>query len=131
MTAQTTVLRGRQAAEALMLDACTVRRVTGTSTNDSTGVVTPAHTTVYTGKCKLQRPAAGGRHDVAEASVVVAPLELHLPVAGSETVTVDDVATVTASAMDTGLIGRVLRVVGPAGASLRTARRLPVIEVAS
>jgi hypothetical protein len=131
MSATTATLRGRQAAETLMTDTCTVQRATGTSTNDTTGVVTPTYSTIYTGKCKLQRPAGGARHDEAEASVVVAPLQLHLPIVGSEAVTVDDIATVTAAAMDSGLVGKVFRIDGPADASLKTARRLPVIEVTS
>jgi hypothetical protein len=35
MSATTATLRGRLAAEANMVDACTIQRVTGTSTNDT------------------------------------------------------------------------------------------------
>lgn len=131
MSAVTATLAGRRMAESLMVDTCTIRRVTGSSTNDNTAVVTPTYSTVYTGKCKLQRPSAGGRRDIAEASVVLAPLELHLPVVGSESVRVDDVVTIDTSTMDAALPGKVFRIAGPADASLRTARRFPVTEVAS
>lgn len=131
MSATTATLRGRLAAEALMVDSVTIQRATGTSTNDTTGVVTPTYSTIYTGACKVQRSAGGGRRDVAEASVVVTQLELHLPIAGSTAVAVDDLATITASTMDPGLVGKVFRISGPADGTFRTARRLPVIEVTS
>jgi hypothetical protein len=55
MSATTATLRGRLAAEANMVDACTIQRVTGTTTNDTTGVVTPTYTTIYSGKCRMQQ----------------------------------------------------------------------------
>jgi Family of unknown function (DUF6093) len=131
MSATSAVLAGRRQAEALMVDSCTIKRVTGTSTDDTTGVVTPTYTTIYTGKCKLQAPGAGGRRTVAEASVVDAPLQLHLPIVGSEDVRVDDVATINASLLDAGNLGRTFHVSGLAQGSLKTARRLPVTEVTS
>jgi hypothetical protein len=131
MSAVTATLAGRRAAEALMVDACTITTPGSPATNDTTGVVTNTPTTKYTGRCKLQRPSGDGRREVAEASVVVAPLELHLPVVGSEGLAEGDVVTVTASALDADLVGRVFRIAGPARASLKTARRLQVTEVAS
>jgi hypothetical protein len=131
MSATTATRAGRSAAEALMIDSCTIKRVTGRSTDDNTGVVTPTYSTVYTGKCKLQRPSGDARRDVAEASIVVAPLELHLPIVGSEGIQTDDVVTVTASTMDADSVGKVFRISGPARGTFRTARRLPVTEVTS
>jgi hypothetical protein len=133
MSATTATLRGRVAAEANMLDTCTVRRKTGESVNDTTGVVTPTYSVVYSGKCKLQRsPVAGDqRRTVGEASVVVAAVSLHLPIVGSEAVATEDVATIDTAALDAALPGKVFRISGPADGSFKTARRLPVIEVAS
>jgi hypothetical protein len=102
MSAVTATLAGRRAAEALMVDACTITTPGSPATNDTTGVVTNTPTTKYTGRCKLQRPSGDGRREVAEASVVVAPLELHLPVVGSEGLAEGDVVTVTASAARRG-----------------------------
>ena len=133
LSAQTALARGRTAAEALLVDACTVKRKTGESVNDTTGVVTPTYSTLYTGKCKVQRSAVAGdqRRTVGEASVVVASMQLHLPVVGSEGINEGDLATVTAAALDTDLVGKLLRVVGSDDGSYRTARRLNVIEVTS
>lgn len=131
MSATTAILAGRRAAENLMLDTCTVKRVTGTSTDDNTAAVTPTYSTVYSGLCKLQRPAAAGRRDIAEDSVAVAPLELHLPISGSAGIQTDDVVTVTASQLDADNVGKVFRIAGPARGTFRTARRLPVTEVTS
>lgn len=134
MSAVTAVLAGRRAAEALMLDTCTIRRKTGSSTDNTTGVVTPTWSTVYTGRCKIQRSSVGGagaRRDVAEASLVITQVALHLPVVGSEGLLEADEATIDTAELDTDLVGKVFRVDGPASGSMKTARRLPVAEVLS
>src|SRR6184192_2480707 len=100
MSALGVTRRGRRKAEALMLDACVVKPVTGNATDPATGVVTPAYgAPVYTGKCKLQRvkdvypttPMSG------EHKWTVAPGALHLPVVGSGAVKVGQVVEITAS----------------------------------
>lgn len=112
-----------------MQERCIIRRVTGSTTNDETGEVTRTYSTVYTGKCKVQGSSAGQRRDVGEASVVITQVELHLPIVGSEGVATEDEATIDAAALDAALVGKVFRIAGPASGSMKTARRLPVIEV--
>lgn len=133
MSARGAMLRGRRQAEALMLDACTVKPVTGHTTNPTTGVVTSTYgTAVYTGKCKLQRqrgafpstPEAGGHQ------WTVAPLELHLPVSGSAAVSVGHVVEITAS-VDPALVGKMFRVRAGDRKSFQTAIRFQLEEVAN
>jgi hypothetical protein len=109
MSATSVTLRGRAAAERLMLDTCTIQRTASLTTDPDTGVVTPTYTTVYTGKCKVQQQSpASAPTVVGEASVFVGQLELNLPMSVTG-VQPDDL---------------------PAHKSYLTARRYPVVEVA-
>lgn len=134
MTATSTLLRGRRAAEALMLDTVTVTRADpgATTTDPESGQVVPASTTIYTGVGKIQssqrslaRPAM-----VGEAERYVTHLELHLPVSATG-VAADDIATVTASTLDPDLVGCVFHVRELAHKTFLTARRFEIIEVTS
>lgn len=123
------LLRGRNAAEQLMVDACTIKHRTGEVTDGEFGTVTPSYSTVYSGKCKVKRQAAGGGPtDVGQASVFIGSLEVHIPVSVTG-VSVDDLITITASALDSALVGRVYRVRDVLEKSFLTARRLACIEV--
>lgn len=129
MSALSAVLRGRALAESLMVDACTITRRDGTSTtNPTTGAVTPNVTTVYTGKCRVQNRAPRTQDPAAgEAVWVEHLLELQLPMSVTG-VRTGDVATITASVLDPDLAGRRLRVSVPVHKSHATARRLPCVE---
>ena len=130
MSAASAMARGQAAALALMVDAVIVKRLTGTTT-DGLGTVTNTYTTVYSGKCKVQQRQGVGRPTrVAEAEVFISRLELHLPVTVTG-VASDDIATVTASAHDPDLVGRVFHVRELAHKSFLTARRFQIIEVTS
>lgn len=112
-----------------MLDACVVTRPSAGSTVDpgTALVVTPPPTTIYTGKCKVQtRDVQVTTPDVAGREASIVRWELHLPVVGSEAVREGDTATITASALDTALVGQVFTVQGPHVGTAKTARRLPV-----
>jgi hypothetical protein len=135
VTATSVTLRGQLAAEALMVDSCTIQRVTGTSTNDTTGVVTPTYSTIYTGKCKLQAVGSKGQaparpHVVDQAQVFLFQLELHVPMSVTG-VQADDVVTVTASLLDADLTTRVWRIRALSHKSFQTARRFTLEEVLS
>lgn len=131
MSAASITLRGRTAAEALMVDACTVKRLASTSTDPETGVITPTYTTVYTGKCKVQQSApATAPTTVGEAEIFVGQLALHLPVSATGPAP-DDLVTVTASALDPDLVGKTFHLRGPAHKSYPTAHRFPMVEVTS
>lgn len=124
--------RGRRAAEALMLDQCTVTRTSGPAgpLNPETGTRTPAPTTtVYAGRCKVQthephesRPQSGGHVFTVQRYAV------HLPISTSA-VQIGDRIEVTAAVVDPQLAGRHYEVTGTMHKSLATAQRLLVEEV--
>jgi hypothetical protein len=134
VSAATALARGRAAAQALMVDACTVKRKTGEATDRDSGQTTPTWTTLYTGACRVQQSQLGAAStpaDPGEAAVRLVAYELQLPVAGTAGIREGDVATITASALDADLVGRVFTVTGTAHATHKTARRLQVQEVAT
>lgn len=125
--------RGRAAAESLMVDTCTITRTTGETTNEDTGVVTPTTATVYTGRCRIQQSQLGADStpsDPGEAYVRLVAFELQVPmsVVGLR---VQDVITITASALDPDLVGRAFNVLGLAHKTHATARRVQVQEIAT
>jgi hypothetical protein len=130
MSATSITLRGRAAAEALMLDAVTVQHQTGSS-EDAAGNITPTWSTVYSGKAKIQQLApATTPTDVGQAAVFTGQLQLHLPVTDATAgVSPDDLVTVTACVLDTSLAGKTFRLRGPVHKSYLTARRFPMLEV--
>jgi hypothetical protein len=132
VSASSTVLRGRAAAEALMLDACTVKRATGSAVDPEVGTITPTYSTIYDGKCKVQQTApATGPTVVGEAEVFVGQLQLHLPVTtATAAVAPDDLVTITTCVLDATLVGKTFKLRGPAHKSFATARRFPMIETA-
>jgi Family of unknown function (DUF6093) len=131
MSATTATLRGRAAAENLMIDACTVQRVTGSATNDTTGVVTPTYSTIYTGKCRVQQVVPIAKPaNVGEAAVWLQRLVLQLPmsVVGIQS---DDLVTITASVLDGDLVGRTFHVRELGHKTHATARRVQLEEITS
>jgi hypothetical protein len=131
VTAAAAVAAGRRAAEALMVDACTVAHGTGGGVQDeTTGQVARTTSTVYTGPCRVQLPQAQPRtSDVAERTATVQRAIVSLPVATSTGVRVGATVTITAAALDADLAGRRFRVVGLHHKSYATARRLECEEV--
>lgn len=133
MTATSAVLRGRRAAEKLMVDACSVARITG-RTEGPGGVITNVTTPVYVGKCRLMvrtRERLGGSwQNVGEAQLIISRLELQLPVSAPEVVEGDRVL-MTASFLDPLIPGKTFVVRDSMLKSHLTARRITVIEVSS
>lgn len=122
MDAQAVTLRGRLAAESLMIDTCRVERATGEVTDPETGVVTDGWETVYSGKFKLAgnqaqatAPQAGGHAFTVEQVMV------HLPV--SSKCQVDDRVTITEAVLDPDLVGLQLRLNDMTPGAYRTADR--------
>lgn len=125
--------RGRAAAESLMVDACTITRTTGETTNEDTGAATPTTSTVYTGKCRVQQSQLGADSvpaDPAEVEVRLVAFEVQVPMSVTG-VRIHDVVTVTASALDPDLVGRRFSILGLAHKTHMTARRMQVQEVAT
>src|ERR671919_1861398 len=103
MSVATTLQRGRAAAERLMVDACTISRAGAGEpvlNEDTLQYETPAGSTVYTGKCRVQvgatmasTPEAGERVQVVQRATIQLPMTV-------TDVAVDDVVTVTSSKHD-------------------------------
>lgn len=132
MDAQGAMLRGRTAAEALMVDACTITRVTDETTDPETGQITPITAPVYSGKCRVQDNSRLARPTtIGEAYVFQSAYVLQLPVVGSEGVQVGDQVLITTSSNDGDLLNRPFWVRELAHKTHATARRLGVEEVTS
>jgi hypothetical protein len=128
MSLTTVLARGRAAAEALMVDACIIRRVTGTTTDPDTGATTPTLSTLYTGKCRVQQSApSASPAEVGEAYALMLRLDVQLPMSVVGLQTEDQIA-VTASVHDPDLVGRVFLVRDLAHKSHATARRVGCVE---
>lgn len=119
-------LRGRSAIEALMVDACTITRVTDTTTDLQTAAVTATADTIYSGKCRIQqqghiaRPVTvGGSYEFQSA------FELQVPMSAIG-ILVNDIVTVTASVLDQDLVGRSYWVKEPAAKTHATSRRFGI-----
>jgi hypothetical protein len=128
MSAASVLARGQAAAEALMVDACTIRRATG-ETNDAHGYTSTTYTTIYTGKCRIQQQssAQAQQHDAAEDYLLMLRLEVQVPMTVTGVQAGDEVL-ITASALDPDLPGRTFRVHDLAHKTHATARRLGVVE---
>lgn len=123
---------GRAEAEAIMLDTCTITRLTGQpgAIDPGTGLRAPAPTaTVYTGKCKVQTyephesAKESGDHVFTEQRY-----HLHLPI-GVGPIRVNDEAEILTAAADQNLVGKKYRIAGLHSKSLATAQRLLVDEI--
>lgn len=120
--------RGRAAAEALMVDACTIRRATGEAGSDDDGNVAETYEQIYVGKCRVQQTSAqAAQEDVGEDFQLMLRLEVHLPMSVTGLEAGDEVA-ITASAHDPDLVGRVFLVRDLAHKTYATARRIGVTE---
>ena len=109
MAALAVTLRGRRAAESLMLDTCTVRRKSGETVAEVTFEVTPTYDTIYTGRVKMQTYEGHEvEREAAGQLVVQQRSSAHFPV-GALHVVPGDVVTVTAS-LDPLMVGRSWRI---------------------
>lgn len=130
MSAASLIARGQAAAEALMVDACTITRAGTVSTDPDTGVQTTTSTTIYSGKCKVaQRNLEGRDALIGEAADVLLRIEVHVPVTGTTGLAVGDLVTITTATLDADLSGKTFRVHDLVHKTFLTARRLGVVEV--
>lgn len=128
MSRATVLARGRVAAEAGMVDACTIRRVTGTVRDDHSGVITPVFASVYAGKCRVQSARAlAQQHDVGEDHQLLLRLDLQLPITVTGLAVADEV-TITEASSDADLVGRVFLIRDLFHKTDATARRVQVTE---
>lgn len=113
-----------------MVDACTVRRRTGESTDLDTGAITPTYLSPnpYAGRCRVQQAQAQAQqHDAGQDYLLLLRLEVQLPmsVVGLQ---VGDEITITASVNDADLVGRVFLIRDLAHKTEATARRVQCTE---
>lgn len=129
MGAVEALLAGRLEAEALMVDACVVRRQTGESTDPVTGKVTPVLVPVYSGPCKVQQTMAQSNTTVSgDYQFTLQNTRLDVPVSAGP-LRVNDTVELTASVLDPQLVGRVYRVVELFHKTFATSQRTRVEEV--
>lgn len=113
-----------------MVDTCTIRRVTG-ETTDVDGVITPTYLALYSGVCRVQQKQPyAERKDAGEAYLLALRLEVQLPmtVTGLEP---DDELTIVTSLMDADLPGRVFVVRDLAHKTEASSRRVQCQEITS
>ena len=129
MSLTSALARGQAAAEALMVDACTIRRGNGDSVvDDNTGVEPETFTDLYTGMCRVQQsPTGGGAQEQTpgEDYQLHQRLEVQLPLSVTG-LAVDDLVTITAAAHDPELVGQVFVVRDLFAKTHPTSRRLGV-----
>lgn len=126
MSIGSTLARAQRAAEALMVDACSVKYADGSSFNESTGREEPTYVVRFSSRCKIQsRDLDSVERDAGGHESTAIRVTLHLPVSAG-LVAVDDVVTVTACVFDPQLVGRSFRVLAPVGKSFASARRVEV-----
>lgn len=129
MIAEAALLRGRTAAESLMVDACTIVRMGTPQLDENTGQFVTPESPVYSGKCKVQsKDASTATPEAGEASFTVVSRQVHIP-ANAADVLDGDVVTITASLLNVFTVGKRYRVEGFTPDSFDTAFRLPVKEV--
>lgn len=128
MSRATALARGRIFDGLGMADTCTITRVTGRTTDPDTGEVTDTTSTLYSGKCRVQQhQATADRKDVGEDYLLLLRIEVQLPMSVTG-LAVGDLITVTASAQDADLVGRVFRIHDLAHKSEATSRRVQCVE---
>lgn len=130
MSRASVLARGRVAAEAGMVDTCTITEDTVTSTNQDTGVQTISTATIYSGPCRVQQHVPGGARpsDVGEAYKLMLRLEVQLPMSATG-LRVGQKVRIDSSLSDPDLTGRVVRIHELAHKTDATARRIGVEEV--
>ena len=131
MQAEEIVYAGRAVAERLMTDTCTVQRQTSSSMSETTLVVTPVYSTLYTGKCRVREETAGDLSiDVGQRAGSVRSYTVSVPMSAIAFAP-DDLVTITASGLDDAQPAVTLRVLGVTHGSQITARRFRCQEVTS
>jgi hypothetical protein len=127
MSRASLLARGQAAAEAGMVDACTIGRPGTPVLDDFSGTSTPARTALYAGKCRVQQGIAqADEQDTGEDYQLRLRLVVQLPVSvtGLE---VGDEITMTAS-RDPDLVGRVFLIRDLMHKTDETARRVGAAE---
>lgn len=132
-TAAETLAEGRELAEELMVDSCTITRAGDDDTTFDAAdgeYVDAADSTVYTGPCQVQvsdgltaRTGEAGGTDLTISRVIV-----KLPVSAAG-VRVDDVVRIDSALNDPELVGAEFTVISEHAKTFATSRRLQVERI--
>ena len=118
------VRSSQRAAERLMVDSCTIERVTGVKVDPLTGMDVPTVESIYAGKCKVQLTRAqGSTVDASGYLATIQDYELHIPVS-APTPHPGDVVTLTATPGDPERGGRQYRITAVFEKTMQSAQRL-------
>lgn len=127
MSRESVLARAQAAAEAGMVDACTIRRPAGGTTDPDTGQVSKAYTTVYAGMCRFQQlDAQSQQHDVGEDYRLQLRMQLQLPMSATGFKVNDEVTCDTSR--DPDMVSRQFLVRDLAHKTDASARRLGITE---
>ena len=128
MSVANAVAAGRRMANARMTETVTVTTTApGEVMDESTGTYPDVIVSHYGGVARIKYPTLTVSESTPVGQTLAAQdVTLHLPVGLASQVQVDDVVTVTASTVDTDLVGRVYRIKGLAQAGQTTAHRFPL-----
>jgi len=120
--------RGRQLAQKLMVDHCSITRQGRPVVDPMTGKETPGRTGVYLGPCRITNEQSFGHdEESAGATLAVERVTLHLPL-GTATVAVNDRVEITGS-FNPGLVGRKYRIAYLASTSFAMETKYTIEEV--
>lgn len=124
MSVEGLITRARVAHQRLMVDTCTITRLTAGSMNTTTGAYSPSTSTIYSGKCRLRGDNAAGvgvrESEAGGAEQTTVRYALLLPYGSDSSVLVGDQAAIGS---------RTFTVVGRNTATSTTAASLLVEEV--
>lgn len=125
MTVALLLVRAQRAAEALMVDTCSVKRPNGVAYDDASQAEVPAFTALFSSRCKVQASGlSAAAAEVGGRTATEVRLRVDLPVS-TAALRVGDVITVTPS--DDSTSAAVAYVVtAPFEGTHKTARRYAV-----
>lgn len=131
MTAESVLIRAQDAAARLMVDAGVIKRRTTQVVDPETGILTQLYSTIYTGKCRVQRRTMFDRpRDAGQAFELMLAVEVQIPITVLG-VAAEDIFTQTASLHDADLVGRVFHIKGLSHKSHPSSRHLQCVEINS
>lgn len=120
---------GRAAAAAIMVDHCLIERPGDPELDRLTGDLTPAPTTVYIGRCRVQTwQPQEYTPEVAGHTATTQRYSVHVPVGAGYAPEVSDVVLIDSAALDPNLVGRRFRVLALLHKTAATAYRLAVSD---
>ncbi|RCL91797.1 MAG: hypothetical protein DBW62_00645 [Microbacterium sp.] len=124
---------GRELAFSLMTSTVTIRRASGSTRDESTGLNVVTYDTIYdAGPARIRFVSADPRKaDAAGQRLAEQSPTVSFPITGeyaaaAANIRVDDVGEVTANPDDPAIVGVEFRVAGEHAQTHSTARRLPV-----